>query len=58
MTDKEIKNKFNIPHSTLWRWKKENCNYKNKIYHFLRALTIEECENILERLKKKNENSI
>jgi hypothetical protein len=56
MTDKEIKEIFNIPANTLWFWKKDKgkkSSYKHKIYNFLRALTKEETLNILKRIENK-----
>ena len=57
MTDKEIKELFSIPHSTLWTWKKEKSSmYKKKIYDFLRALTREEAEAIFKRVNIKEKD--
>jgi len=54
MTDKEIKDLFNIPHATLWTWKKgTSTEYKKRIYDFLRALTREEAEAIFRRINVK-----
>jgi len=60
MIDKEIKELFNVPHSTLWTWKTgKSTSYKKQIYDFLKAMTKEEAVNILNRLKiekKEKEN--
>ena len=56
MTDKEIKDLFNIPHATLWTWKKgTSTEYKKRIYDFLRALTREEAEAIFRRINIKKD---
>ena len=53
MTDKEIKELFDIPHSTLWTWKNGKSGlYKKNIYSFLRSLTKEEALQIISRFRK------
>ena len=60
MTDKDIKELFDVPHSTLWTWKTgKSTSYKKQIYNLLRAMTKEEVINVLNRLKteKKEEGN-
>ena len=54
MTDKEIKDLFKVPHSTLWTWKKgKSSSYKKNIYNFFRSLTREEAIQIFNRFNPK-----
>jgi len=53
MRDVEIKKMFNIPNSTLYKFKaREKGDWRKNIYNFLRALTKEEAEDIFKRVKK------
>jgi predicted transcriptional regulator len=54
MRDVEIKKLFNIPHSTLYKFKiREKGDWRRNVYDFLRAITKEEAEEILKRINIK-----
>jgi len=54
MRDIEIKQMFNIPNSTLYKFKaREKGDWRRNIYDFLRALTKEEAETIFRRINVK-----
>ena len=53
MRDIEIKELFNMPNATLYNFKKREKNdWRRKIIDFLRAMTKEEAEDVLKRIKK------
>jgi len=53
MRDIDIKELFNMPNATLYSFKKRDKNdWRRKIIDFLRAMTREEAEDILKRIKK------
>ena len=53
MRDIEIKELFGIPNATLYAFKKKDKNdWRRKIVDFLRAMTREEAEDVLKRIKK------
>ena len=58
MRDVEIKKMFNIPNSTLYKFKaREEWDWRKKVYDFLRAITVEEAEDILRRVNKSKKRS-
>ncbi len=56
MKDHEIKEKFIIPNSTLYDWKKRN-DYRKNIIKFLELITVEEVEVILTRRQQEEKPS-
>jgi len=57
MRDVEIRRMFNIPNSTLYKFKaKERGDWRRNVYDFLRALTREEAEAIFKRVNIKEKD--
>ena len=56
MRDVEIKQMFNIPNSTLYKFKiREKGDWRRNVYDFLRAMTKEEAEAIFKRINVKKD---
>jgi len=56
MRDIEIRKMFNIPVSTLYKFKvREKGDWRRNVYDFLRALTLEEAKEILKRIETKKD---
>jgi len=54
MRDIDIKELFNMPNATLYNFKKKNKDdWRRRIVDFLKAMTREEAEDVLKRIKVK-----